>query len=453
MVHSLESTSRARLVALILSALAVKTLCSATTFSVDFKNLSLMASFTRMGIYFNGPYTFSGYLMNIFYRIWMWLPVEHVSPIKALEFTMSSPTPGVVGYILALKSPIILFDLLTGWVVYKSILELGGKRREAVFGLALWLFNPYLTLSIEMDGTIDVVSAFFLTLAMYLYLKRRDVFSGLSLAVGAFARFYPAVFLPFFLISTWRRGGWRRMTRVLAGFSAGFVAAALPFIAKFQGRFIALLMELPVGGNREFTWFFGHFFTVNAFPETRIGVVAVIYTLLLIMLTKIRGDRPRVLIDATVILLVGFLAFSHWNRYYSIWVTPLVTLDYAASGKSGFKAYRAMFTLLFLGWFLFGARWHVSSFFHIRYVPEILAPMRNAVVEGWEWLSSGYLLETFSRAMLAAVSTIYMIYLCLRTLNFNGFQFMVESGQIGFAAFKKTILNKEPGFKQLQFRG
>ena len=453
MVHSLKSTSRARLVTLIFSALAVKTFCSSTTFTCDFRNLSLMASFTSVGIYFNGPYTFSRYLMNIFYRIWMWLPVEHVSPSEALEFTMSSPTPGVVGYILALKSPMILFDLLTGWVVYKTILELGGGRRKAVFGLALWLFNPYLTLSIEMDGTIDVVSAFFLTLAMYLYLKGRDVFAGLSLAVGAVARFYPAVFLPFFLISTWKRGGWRRMIRVLAGFSAGFAAAALPFIAKFQARFIALLIELPAGGNREFTWFFGHFFTVNAFPETRIGVVAVIYTLLLIMLTKIRGGQPRVLIDASIMVLVGFLAFSHWNRYYSIWVTPLVTLDYAASGKTGFKAYRAMFTLLFLGWFLFGARWHVSDFFHIRYVPEILAPMRNALVEGWGWLSSGYLLETFSRAMLAAVSTIYMTYLCLRTFNFKGFRFMVESGQGGFTGFTKTVLNKDHGFEQLQFRG
>jgi len=445
----LKPASRATLIGIIILALTVKVLCSTITFTVDFRNLAFMASFTDMGVYFNGPYTFSRYLMNLFYRLWMWLPIEHVSPSKALEFNMSSPTLGVVGYILALKSPMILFDLLTGWVLYRSILELGSGKRDAMWGLALWLFNPYLTLSIEMDGTIDVVSAFFLTLAMYLYLKERDVSAGLSLAVGAFARFYPAVFLPFFLVSTRKWGGWRRMLRVLAGFSAGFAAAALPFIAKFHSRFIAMLMELPVGGNREFTWFFGHFFTVNAFPEARIGVVAVIYTLLLIMLLKVRGGSQRVLFDVTVILLVGFLAFSHWNRYYSIWVAPLVTMDYAARGKTRFKAYRAMFTLLFLGWFLFGARWHVSDFFHIRYVPEVFAPLRNAVVEGWSWLSAGYLLETFSRAMLAAVSTVYMAYLSLRTFNIKGFQLQVESSRGVFAAFMKTVLNEERGFKHL----
>lgn len=420
MVAFLKLTPRGRLFGIVVSALMVKALCSTVTFTVDFRNLALMASFTHMGIYFNGPYTFSRYLMNLFYRIWMWLPVEHTPPSEALEFTMRSLTPGVVGYILALKSPMILFDLLTGWVVYKSILKLGAEEGEAAWGLALWLFNPYLTLSIEMDGTIDVVSAFFLTLAMYLYLKERDALSGLSLAVGAFARFYPAALLPFFLASTFKWGGWRRMLHVSAGFFAGFIGAALPFIAKFQGGFIAMLMELPVGGNREFTWFFGHFFTVNAYPETRIGLVAVVYTLLLIMLTKVRGGSQRVLMDATTILLVGFLAFSHWNRYYSVWVTPLVTIDYAAGSKTGFKALRALFASLFLGWFLFGARWHVSDFFHIRYVPEPLTPLRNAVVEGWKWISAGYMLETFSRAMLAAVSTVYMTYLSLRTLAFNG---------------------------------
>jgi hypothetical protein len=124
-------------------------------------------------------------------------------------------------------------------------------------------------------------------------------------------------------------------------------------------------------------------------------------------------------------------------------------MDYASMGKTRFKAYRAMFTLLFLGWFLFGARWHVSDFFHIRYVPEVFAPLRNAVVEGWSWLSAGYLLETFSRAMLAAVSTVYMAYLSLRTFNIKGFQLQVESSRGVFAAFMKTVLNKERGFKHL----
>jgi len=40
-------------------------------------------------------------------------------------------------------------------------------------------------------------------------------------------------------------------------------------------------------------------------------------------------------------------------------------------------------------------------------------------VETWKWVSAGYLIETFSRAILAAVSVIYMVYISVRDV-FNG---------------------------------
>jgi hypothetical protein len=401
-------------IGIIVGALIVKTLFSTVTFSSDFQNLALMASFSHVSAVFAGPYTFTRYLMNVFYRIWLWLPLEHVEPLKAFKLIRESPTAGSVSYILALKTPMLLFDFLTGIILYKSILALSRSRRDATIGMAMWLFNPYLTLSIEMDGTIDIVSAFFLTLGVYLFIKEKWALAGLSLAVGTFARFYPLTVLPFFLLTTYNQDGRFRALRILTGFFGGFAVTTLPFIVRFRSQFFNMLLTLSVGGNKEFTWFFGHFFTVMSPPEAKISVVAILYTLLLILLLVRREASNQTLVDAIIILLVGFLAFSHWNRYYSVWIAPLVTLDFTTNRRETGKIYTSLFILLFLGWFLFGARWHITNFFWIQYIPEVFIPLRIAVVETWKWVSAGYLIETFSRAILAAVSVIYMVYISVR---------------------------------------
>ena len=95
-------------------------------------------------------------------------------------------------FLLVLKFPYILLDLLLGYLLYR----LTNSKKI----LYLWLFNPFSFYLIYIVQNFDIVPVFFTVLGYY-WLKRKPVLSFFTLGLAIAFKFYPLILLPFFLLS------------------------------------------------------------------------------------------------------------------------------------------------------------------------------------------------------------------------------------------------------------
>src|SRR3989338_6025604 len=79
-------------------------------------------------------------------------------------------TPLIFRYLFCLKFIYLIFELLTGFLIYKLLAN--SNKRNMALGLSLFFWN-----------------------------KKKILFSGLSLGLGIAFKTYPLLFLPFFLLS------------------------------------------------------------------------------------------------------------------------------------------------------------------------------------------------------------------------------------------------------------
>ncbi len=64
------------------------------------------------------------------------------------------------------KVPSILADLAIGWIVHRMVLELGGSKRHALLGAALFVFNPISWFDSTVWGQVDSFGVVFLLLGV-----------------------------------------------------------------------------------------------------------------------------------------------------------------------------------------------------------------------------------------------------------------------------------------------
>lgn len=81
-----------------------------------------------------------------------------------------------------------LFNIATGFFVYKIINQLTKNSLAGIIGMFIWLFNPW-SIFIPLMGVEVAISAFFISVTIYFYLKNRE--KGFTIAgiilIGLFA--------------------------------------------------------------------------------------------------------------------------------------------------------------------------------------------------------------------------------------------------------------------------
>ncbi|MCI4319970.1 MAG: glycosyltransferase 87 family protein [Thermoplasmata archaeon] len=116
--------------------------------------------------------------------------------------------PGLASplYAVVEKAPLILFDVLTGALLYQLIIERTGERSRAQLAFGLWFLNPLVILESSVHGAFDVLPVFFTLLAVYCLPRGRFVTGGLSLGLAASLKLFPLLLLPLFAASLIRYG-------------------------------------------------------------------------------------------------------------------------------------------------------------------------------------------------------------------------------------------------------
>jgi len=216
--------------------------------------------------------------------------------------------PSLYWYLILLKLPILIFDLLVGFLLYKLM----GKK-----ALTLWLFNPLTIVLLYVFSNVDIFPLFFVLLSCLFYKKDKNLLSAIALGVGAGFKMYPLLLLPFFLIS---QKDWRRMIIYLAGALGTFFLILMPFMgpAMLQSSLVSGLStrifqgQMPLG------------FGESLYPAV-IGLV-VIY-----LLAYLKKDIPME--NWIVILLLTLFSFIHFHIQWLMWGAPFVLMVWLKNEK------------------------------------------------------------------------------------------------------------------------
>ena len=149
--------------------------------------------------------------------------IHHISTITSPEFN------------LAMKVPLILVDLLVGYLVYKLTMDLTQDRNKSEFAFGLWFICPIVFYMSGIQGMFDNISALFLLLCVMLVLKDKYFLGGVFLALATLLKLFPgvcALVLIIFVLKRYadRKDAVMRLSMAVAGGILTILVVMLPNI-------------------------------------------------------------------------------------------------------------------------------------------------------------------------------------------------------------------------------
>jgi len=97
--------------------------------------------------------------------------------------------PNMIFFMLVLKIPYLIFDLLIGLILYKIY-----KTKKVLY---FWLFNPISIYLIYILGNFDVIPAFLTLLSFHFIKNKKQFWSYFTIGLAIALKMYPIMFLPF----------------------------------------------------------------------------------------------------------------------------------------------------------------------------------------------------------------------------------------------------------------
>ena len=130
------------------------------------------------------------------YNAWLVLPVAH--PETKLAWTTGSLLydPSLHLLFLMFKSPMLVADLLVGYLLYRFSKRIPGLEGSALVVSLAWFANPYSTFASEMNGALDIIPTLFIILALFLLQIRRRVLGSLSITISIAMKLYGILVAP-----------------------------------------------------------------------------------------------------------------------------------------------------------------------------------------------------------------------------------------------------------------
>jgi uncharacterized membrane protein len=298
---------------LILGAIFLRLLVMPFLFHPDIKVYSFQASHLKQGVW--NIYEREEFVYQPLTYLFLGSYQTLIQPVaQDLDEWLGDTTGDAINnaslywYLLLLKLPILIFDLLVGLLIYK----LGGKRI-----LSLWLFNPFTIVLLYMFSNVDIFPLFFVLLSYFFYKKEKNLLSAVLLGVGAGFKMYPLLLLPFFLID---QKNLKKIVIYLAGALGTFLLVLLPFMGP------AMLQSSLVSGlsTRIFQGQISLGFGESLYP----AVVSLVVVYLLAYLKKNISMENWI-----VILLLTLFSFIHFHIQWLMWGAPFVLMVWLKNEK------------------------------------------------------------------------------------------------------------------------
>jgi len=235
-------------------------------------------------------------------------------------------------YDILWKGSVLIFDLGTAILLFKELKKI--DLTVAYFGVIVWLFNPYLTVSYTNYNLVDPIPIFFIVLALQ-QLKKDDVLAGLFFTLSVVFKPFGLIFLPLFLLES---RNWRVF--VLAC-GIVFIAISLPFLTGFSSLSTYLQGSLFVHSNRVLQgrpvlFYLSYYLKIELFqviPLAFYNFMATYFGWFLIVVAYILGKVRNKYFLASL-SATNFLLFTPvLNRTYLLWFLPLFIIAFLHLAK------------------------------------------------------------------------------------------------------------------------
>lgn len=116
------------------------------------------------------------------------------TPLLAIILTPNISLHNVFGKVL-----FILFDVITGYLLYKIQVERGFGEKISLISSCLWMFNP-IAVTVSSRGNAESIMAFLVLATLYSALKDKPSLTAIFLALAVHFKIYPIIYsLPIFL--------------------------------------------------------------------------------------------------------------------------------------------------------------------------------------------------------------------------------------------------------------
>lgn len=241
-------------------------------------------------------------------------------------------TPLIFRYLFSLKIIYLIFELLTGWLIYKLL----SNSKKQKMALALWFFNPINLYAISAIGQFDIIPTFFTVLSFFLWNKKKILFSGLSLGLAVAFKTYPLLFLPFFFLSKEKLKNKIIFLFTLIGI---YGITILPFINSkaFQNDVLFSGLSTRI------------FQLKISLLDHQVSVFIILYLLLIAVYWFLKSKIPLYIFFAVTLALV--FSITRFHPQWIVWLMPFLTLAYGEN-RINLK-YISLFAVFYFIYFIF----------------------------------------------------------------------------------------------------
>jgi hypothetical protein len=361
---------------------------------------------------------------GIFY-FWLWLPI-HQNDILPLRAAMLASKPSFLmstHYLLTMlvKTPLILADLATGFLVYKLGTNLSGSQKTGRRAALLWLANPFGTFFVEMWGTIDIIIIMLSLVSIVYLLKNRTRLSALALLSAVAIRLSPI--LTWLSMMSWLVGrkNDRRKTLLMVLSGPLGLAAYLYWSsqAQFFSNFVSFMSSTGLFSNyTPVTLPFSEYTSselYQLYSTPGFAVIAVVAYYLIAQELFRKNDWTLIAMTLSGILLV--YGFADWFPTAFLWAMPLLAIFNSKEGEYNYSA--VLYGILTIYLITFYSLQLASSGVHVLFIPVNLVPFGRILTSGIAFANvlrqlSG--LDFQTRSVLAGVSIAYSISITWKIL-------------------------------------
>jgi hypothetical protein len=242
--------------------------------------------------------------------------------------------------VLVMKSPMLVFDGVTGFLLYKLVLQRTGVERNAWIAFLGWYLNPYNWYWIYYYGGFDVIPVAIVLLAVVHGNRGKWVRSGLCASVATILRLFPILLLPFLAFYAARQG-FRSLAKMVVSLVTPLVIVfvALARTVGSLSTVVSLVATIPY--NQPWLEDFWGFPLSGAnvyFKLTPFLLLLQLYVMLRFWQTG--GSWLEDIILAS--LLVMLVSQPQGNAHHFIWVSPFLSVYYGI-GRLKTKLFAAVF--------------------------------------------------------------------------------------------------------------
>ncbi len=244
------------------------------------------------------------------------LPLAHRDLVSALVSPNFDWSAELVALTLLLKSPLILLDLMAAFLIYRVASSLGASTRAGESALFVWLLNPYVTFTVEMWGSPEILPISLTLLATWLIIQGRNRTGAVAFASAIASKLFPAILL----VSSFKTSLHSR-SKPLAAWQLILGMAGLIGYFLWSSRDLADVFAGFAKYNPQ-TFIFDEFTISTSTISMGLGTVALAVTWFLII--QLWDWNTRSIIPASLATVSSFLAFYNWPPAALLW--PLVFL-------------------------------------------------------------------------------------------------------------------------------